>query len=280
MSGYNGSQIFSTIYATPDPTEPPHCGVSGGSSYWLTYQPPTNGTMTLDTIGSAYDTVMEVYTYNVPPRSYADLIPITCDNDSVAPLGPSRVQFPVVRARPYLVVVDGVNGARGTAWLNYRLDTNTPPLAPFAASFLTSIVVTNGASVLLAPPVSGAPPLQYSWAKDGLLMTNYNLPMLYLTNVTSLAAGDYAVTITNDLGKTSATIRLKVVPEPRTALAQILDGVAIQFATGLGANYVVEEAPTPSGPWLAWPTNFIGDGQPVSVRLTNSGTRFYRLRVN
>ena len=40
VRGYNGSQVFNTTLATTDPTEPPHCGVAGGASYWLMYQPP------------------------------------------------------------------------------------------------------------------------------------------------------------------------------------------------------------------------------------------------
>ena len=44
VRGYNGSQIFDTTYATVDTNEPPHCGISGGTSYWLIYEPPTNGT--------------------------------------------------------------------------------------------------------------------------------------------------------------------------------------------------------------------------------------------
>ena len=30
--GYNGSQVFNTTYATPDPTEPNHCGLNGTDS--------------------------------------------------------------------------------------------------------------------------------------------------------------------------------------------------------------------------------------------------------
>src|SRR6478609_1052967 len=34
VRGYNGSQIFNTTFATTDPTEPIHCSVTGGYSYW------------------------------------------------------------------------------------------------------------------------------------------------------------------------------------------------------------------------------------------------------
>src|SRR6185503_15796093 len=110
VAGYNGSQIFNTTFATTDPTEPLHCSTPGGASYWLAYQPPTNGTITLDTIGSSYDTVMEVYSYNSPPVAFQNLISLACDHDSVP--GGSRVQLAVTKTRHYLIAVAGVNGAR------------------------------------------------------------------------------------------------------------------------------------------------------------------------
>src|SRR5215472_1984925 len=87
VRGYNGSQIFDTTYATSDPAEPAHCGVTGGASYWLAYQPPVNGTMTLDTVGSTFDTVLEAYTYNGTLTGYQDLIPLGCNDDFQAAHG-------------------------------------------------------------------------------------------------------------------------------------------------------------------------------------------------
>ena len=110
--GYNGSQVFNTTYATPDPSEPNHCGLNGGASYWYAYQPPADGTLVLDTSGSSFDTFIAAYTFNPPLTSYADLIPLTCDNDSAGTDGAARLEFAAPRNRQFLVVLDGVNGAR------------------------------------------------------------------------------------------------------------------------------------------------------------------------
>src|SRR5262249_2259331 len=91
IRGYNGSQIFDTTYATVDPAEPPHCASSNGISYWLAYQPPTNGLLTLDTLNSTYDTVMELYTYNGTLTGYSDLISLSCDDNSGGPGGAARL---------------------------------------------------------------------------------------------------------------------------------------------------------------------------------------------
>lgn len=161
VRGYSGSQIFSTLNATTDPFEPVHCNAPGGKSYWLSYQPPANGTLTLDTIGSTYDTVMEGYTYNGTPAGYADLISLACNNNLSGTNGPSRVQIAVVKTRQYLVAVDGVGGATGTARLNYSLNTNQPPQAPSLSGTPQPISVAVGANVLMTTPVADSPPLAF-----------------------------------------------------------------------------------------------------------------------
>jgi len=125
--GYNGTQVFNTTYATPDPNEPQHCGVAGGASYWFAYEAPTNGVLRVDTIGSGFDTLLAAYGVQLPVAGYDSLVPLTCDNDSVAPLGESLIQIPVLAGQQYLVVLDGVAGARGIAHLNYQLEVTPPP---------------------------------------------------------------------------------------------------------------------------------------------------------
>src|SRR5207247_159841 len=57
VMGYSGTQIFST-YPGKDPGEPNHCGVVGGSSYWLSWQAPAGGLMSINTSGSSYNTIL------------------------------------------------------------------------------------------------------------------------------------------------------------------------------------------------------------------------------
>ncbi len=139
--GYDGAQIFNTTYATPDPNEPRHCGVTGGASYWFDYTAPATGTLIVDTLGSGYDTVLAGYGLQLPVIGYESLVALTCDNDSLAPHGADRISLPVTAGRQYLIAVDGVDGARGLARLNYHLltTTNTGP-----ASFTNAAGIYNG----------------------------------------------------------------------------------------------------------------------------------------
>ena len=111
-------------------------------------------------------------------------------------------------------------------------------------------------------------------------MNNSNSATLSLTNVSPLQAGDYLVTITNDLGLAKASMPLHVVIPPNCSLTQTLpDALQLAFPTQSGLHYFVEEASDISGPWEPLTNNIVGDGQPVALVLTMSGTGFYRVRV-
>lgn len=139
VSGYSGTQIFATR-SGKDPAEPNHCGVVGGSSYWLSYAPPATGTVLLNTSGSSYDTILAVYTDDGLGNGYASLIPVTC-NDNVSPTDlTSRVSFDGTFGVTYYIVVDGKNGAYGTAYLNYRVT------APPTISTLSAITIAEDTS--------------------------------------------------------------------------------------------------------------------------------------
>ena len=280
VRGYNGSQIFNTTTnAVVDPLEPLHCGVVGGSSYWLLYQPPTNGTIVLDTVGSTYDTVMEVYTFNGALTGYQDLISLACANDSFGTNGPARVQVPVVTSRQYLVLVAGVNRASGTAWLNYSLNTNQLPQPPTLTSPPQPRVVAAGTTVVLTAPVTGSVPMAFTWRKDNVLMPGQTAPSLVLANVTNTHTGNYSFTVTNDLGNVSGTFALKVVVPPQCTLTRIPSGMQLGYPTLSGQIYTIEESSNLLTGWSSWPGSLVGNGLTNYFNVWNSGTRFYRVRV-
>ncbi len=279
VRGYNGSQVFNTTFATTDPTEPPHCGVTGGASYWLQYTPPTNGTLTLDTIGSSYDTVMEVYTYNGPLTSYTNLISIACDNDSIAPQGAARVTFQALKTRPYVIVVDGVNAARGIAWLNYGLNTNLPAQPPAAASLVVTQTVFVGANLTLAPSITGAQPLVCSWKKNGTNIAGAAVPFLQLTNVNSANTATYTLTVTNDLGAITVSNLVHVVTPMSCSVEKNSGAVNLTFPTQANFRYTILQATNIVGPWTPWSAALTGDGGNFSTNIAGPGTKFFRVKV-
>jgi len=222
---------------------------------------------------------MEAYTFDGALTSYADLTSIQCDNDGGGTNGASRVQFFVVYSRQYLVAVEGVNGASGTAWLNYSLDTNQLPAAPQLLSPAQGVTVAEGSPALLTASFTGTPPLRYSWKKNTTLIPGINSATVYFPNTTNTDAANYLVTVTNDLGSSSATLPLRVLVQPRCSLTRTSTWLQLSFPTVTDQRYTVEEAVAVTGPWEPWPNFFIGDGQPLQLNVPGDGTRFYRVHL-
>lgn len=149
VTGYNGTQTFVTSVGK-DPDEPNACGVVGGSSYWLIYKPPTNAMVTIDTFGSSYDTVLGIYVDNGQNLGYASLVPVTC-NDNWTPYLTSLVQFMGSNATNYYIQMDGVNGATGTAKLNYHTDSK-PAISAIANKAITENTNTGNLAFTISDP--------------------------------------------------------------------------------------------------------------------------------
>lgn len=129
--GYTGSQAFSTVGSGAQDGEPVHCDVVGGASRWFAYIAPAKGQMFINTDGSNYDTLLAVYSGCC---EFEDLTVVECDNNSGTNGLTSSVSFETVSNEVYYIAVDGVNAARGSVKLNYRL---------FLPTVLTSYVKTS-----------------------------------------------------------------------------------------------------------------------------------------
>src|SRR5437667_4729521 len=127
--GANGSVTGSTRSATKETGEPNHAGNSGGHSIWYCWTAPDSGSVSFDTIGSTFDTLLAVYTGN----SVSSLT-LVASNDDIASNNPrSRVSFGVTATTMYHIAIDGYNGASGNTTLNWSLAAG-PQLAAFRAT--------------------------------------------------------------------------------------------------------------------------------------------------
>ncbi len=103
------SQTMVTTSATVDPTDPaPSCGNrSRNRSVWYSFAAPSSGTLTANTFGSNYDTILQAFT-----KSGTVLNPVVggCNDDSSGLQ--SRVSFQAVAGTTYhfMVVAYGTNG--------------------------------------------------------------------------------------------------------------------------------------------------------------------------
>ena len=186
-----------------------------------------------------------------------------------------------MKGRSYAVVVDGVNGAKGIARLNYQLDVLRPPVAPTLLSQPTLRRVSAGSEVLLDPPVVGSQPLHFSWRKNTVGLTGATNSQLPLHAVAPVDSGDYVVTVSNHVGDpVTVTLPLKVLVPALLEWIPSVPGGVVSFSTITGQFYIVEKADSVPGTWQEWPARFPGDG--ARITLTNAPDqtgRFYRVRV-
>lgn len=281
--GFNGTQIFNTFYATRDPAEPIHCGIGGGSSYWFTYSPPADGQVYLNTVGSSYDTVLAVYTFTPPLTGYQDLLEIACNNDGAGIGTASEVDFAALAGHNYVIVIDGVLGAKGLAHLNYRVDITQPPVPPIVQSAPpASETVYPGTDVRLEVAAAGSPPLHFRWWKGNTLLSGMTNATLLLPRFQASDAGDYSLTVSSHIGETNTspiTLLLPVTPSIKISLLPQSMLFELYVPAGTQCQLEYRDSLT-EGDWLPAGDPVPGADQPQSISLPrpDAVSRFYRIR--
>ena len=108
ITGTNIAVTGNNVSATRESGEPYHAGYSGGLSVWWSWTAPFAGTVTLNTAGSSFDTLLGIYTGN----SVSALTEIA-SNDQDGSLDTSKVSFDTVSNQTYQIAVDGWNARFG-----------------------------------------------------------------------------------------------------------------------------------------------------------------------
>jgi len=116
--GYTGTQIFNTYGSVNAVGEPPICGVVGGASTWIKLVAEQSGELHLNTDGSSFDTVVEVFERII---GVTNLHSLGCDDTNGLDHLDSALVVPVVAGRTNFIEIDGVNGATGVLKFNYNL---------------------------------------------------------------------------------------------------------------------------------------------------------------
>jgi hypothetical protein len=132
---------------------------------------------------------------------------------------------------------------------------------------------------MLAPSLSGSPPIRFAWRKEQTMIQGATNASLFFPTVTTNDSANYTLSVTNDLGTLTATLPLHVVIAPNCVLTRTSSGARLSWPTVSGQRYTIEESVALSGPWVAWTNSFNGDGSTNLVDLAVAGTRFYRVRV-
>ena len=117
LSGTYGSRLDNNTSATKEPGEPNHAGNSGGKSLWYCWTATNSTTVTFDTVGSSFDTLLAVYT----GTSVSSLAQIASNDDIAGSSNrQSRISFIPSPGTTYHIAVDGYGGASGMVVLNWN----------------------------------------------------------------------------------------------------------------------------------------------------------------
>jgi hypothetical protein len=119
--------------ATKELGEPNHAGNTGGKSVWWSFQPPSDGVLTLSTTNSTFDTLLAMYTG--PDVAHLTTIANNDDAYNGARGGFSLINQAVSSNLVYYIAVDGYDGAFGNIVLSYS----------FVPASLCQLTVANNA---------------------------------------------------------------------------------------------------------------------------------------
>lgn len=234
----------SNIGATRQSGEPAHLGSAVGGSVWWSWVASANGPVTIDTIGSGFDTVLSVYI-----GSSLDELELVVDNDDIGGgSNKSRVRFQAQAGIEYQLAVEGYASKIGAISLNILQESDVAGAPQVTQQPRSQTRFQNGAgggtNVSFNVVVIGSLPLTYQWQRDGENLPGATRPVLTVTNATAANAGSYRVVVANDSGSvTSAPAVLSIVSAPFNDQFASRIAVAGQSARLLGSNLEATKEP-------------------------------------
>ena len=135
LSGTSFTVSGSNVGATSQVGEPSHAGQRGGKSVWWNWTAPSNGTLTVATTSSTFDTLLGVYTGS----AVGSLARVGSNDDESRSLRTSRVTISVVAGTVYRIAVDGYRGAQGSIRLAGTFQPKVTLTAPTTLSALRDV---------------------------------------------------------------------------------------------------------------------------------------------
>ena len=104
LTGSRGVVTANNLQFTRETGEPSHAGIRGNRSAWWQWSAPSDGTVRFETTGSAFDTLLAVYT-----GDSVNALKLVVENDDIisGDVWQSRADFVAKKGTLYRIVVDG-----------------------------------------------------------------------------------------------------------------------------------------------------------------------------
>ena len=199
-------------------------GVS--NSVWYSYVPPCNGSISLNTNGSSYDTVLSIWdacgVFTGPDNPCDFGTQIACDDDSGTGVASQLLNVPVSAGVFYLIKVSDYNNTLGGGNLDFNFVFSGAALptadidAPSGMGCVCGIVNVIGTAsagsdpavswVLDSKPASGG-----GWTTISTGLSPVTAAFLGAWNTTALPAGFYLLRLTVENGCGTSTSAIEIV---------------------------------------------------------------------
>ena len=125
LSGASGATLGWNFHATQENNEPLHAGLPGATSVWWKWTASASGTVSLDSHGSNFDTLLSVYTGN----SVNTLSSVISNDNDGGDGGVSGLSFHADAGITYFFAIAGKAGATGDLYLNRSFAADPPTTA-------------------------------------------------------------------------------------------------------------------------------------------------------
>ena len=205
LFGYTNTVLGTNTTYTKEPGEPrhSHSGTgTGNRSAWITWIAPETATVTMDTLGSGFDTLLVVYTNRVPgSQTVSNLVKVASNDDADMSTFQSRLSFTAIAGIAYHIVVDGY-AANVSGTIVFHLNEVT--LKPVITAHPQNQMVIPGEAAAFAVAVTGPEPLRYQWRVNGADILDATNAALLIAETRMEDLGVYTVVISNNAGTTSS----------------------------------------------------------------------------
>ncbi len=268
-----------SYYATKEPGEPDHDpgDGAGGASVWWKWTAPGNGSMTITTQYSHFDTLMGVYT-----GSAVNALNTIGTSDDVDPsvIRYSSVSFAAAAGTAYSIAVDGWGAESGIIVLNLTFTPEVVNVAPSFTSHPANQTITVGLGAQFSVASSGTPAPSYRWqclpAGTGMWMDVYDggsyggagTPVLTVFSTSWAMSGDYYRSVATNLVGSVASNPALLTLNPIAPLIT-LQPVNRTLGVGAAATFTAAASGTPA-PGYRWQR--MPNGSASWSDLNNGGT--------
>lgn len=265
VSGASVVACWANTFATAEPGEPAHAGQPARNSLWWSWTAPANGTVTVSTYGSSFDTRLAIYT-----GSAVSALSSVAANDDDGELTTSRVCFGAVAGTEYQIAVDGYDGAIGDILLTLSqtppgtvgITTATPiPNGTVGTSLTQKFDAVGDCGGFSWSLLSGALPSGLVLTSDGVLGGIPAVPGSYTFTLRATSAGSQ---IADKLFALQVNASAATPANDLFADAKVLTGAAASDnGLNLGASRETGEpdhvgSPAEHSVWWTWTAPFSG----------------------